>query len=72
MQILSIDLDKSHTTINFFPGLGFFKFSVVSKLRVMGFLFGLFGWFLCLMAYQLFLGYLMPKPFSQKSSSGTI
>ena len=21
-------------------------------------------WFLCLMAYQLFLGYLMPKPFS--------
>ena len=22
------------------------------------------GWFLCLMAYQLFLGYLMPKPFS--------
>ena len=31
-----------------------------------------FGWFLCLMAYQLFLGYLMPKPFSQKNSSGTI
>ena len=29
-----------------------------------------FGWFLCLMAYQLFLGYLMPKPFSQKNSSG--
>ena len=23
-----------------------------------------FGWFLCLMAYQLFLGYLMPNPFS--------
>ena len=23
-----------------------------------------FVWFLCLMAYQLFLGYLMPKPFS--------
>ena len=23
-------------------------------------------WFLCLMAYQLFLGYLMPKPFSKK------
>ena len=22
------------------------------------------GWFLCLMAYQHFLGYLMPKPFS--------
>ena len=22
------------------------------------------AWFLCLMAYQLFLGYLMPKPFS--------
>ena len=21
-------------------------------------------WFLCLMAYQLFVGYLMPKPFS--------
>ena len=21
-------------------------------------------WYLCLMAYQLFLGYLMPKPFS--------
>ena len=21
-------------------------------------------WFLCLIAYQLFLGYLMPKPFS--------
>ena len=30
--------------------------------------FGLF----CLMAYQLFLGYLMPKPFSEKNSSGTI
>ena len=29
-------------------------------------------WFLCLMAYQLFLGYLMPKPFSYKNSSGTI
>ena len=29
-------------------------------------------WFLCLMAYQLFLGYLMPKPFSKKNSSGTI
>ena len=28
--------------------------------------------FLCLMAYQLFLGYLMPKPFSKKNSSGTI
>ena len=28
-------------------------------------------WFLCLMAYQLFLGYLMPKPFS-KNNSGTI
>ena len=22
-------------------------------------------WFLCLMAYQLFVGYLMPKPFSK-------
>ena len=31
-----------------------------------------FGWFLCLMAYQLFSGYLIPKPFSQKNSSGTI
>ena len=30
------------------------------------------GWFLCLMAYQLFLSYLMPKPFSLKNSSGTI
>ena len=29
-------------------------------------------WFLCLMAYQLFLGYLMSKPFSEKNSSGTI
>ena len=29
-------------------------------------------WFLCLMAYPLFLGYLMPKPFSKKNSSGTI
>ena len=29
-------------------------------------------WFLCLMAYQLFLSYLMPKPFSSKNSSGTI
>ena len=29
-------------------------------------------WFLCLIAYQLFLGYLMPKPFSEKISSGTI
>ena len=27
---------------------------------------------LCLMAYQLFLGYLMPKPFSKNNSSGTI
>ena len=25
---------------------------------------GVLVWFLCLMAYQLFLGYLMPKPFS--------
>ena len=24
------------------------------------------------MAYQIFLGYLMPKPFSEKNSSGTI
>ena len=24
----------------------------------------IFIWFLCLMVYQLFLGYLMPKPFS--------
>ncbi len=24
------------------------------------------------MAYQLFLGYLMPKPFSYKNSTGTI
>ena len=31
-----------------------------------------FWWFLCLMAYQLFLGSLMPKPFSYKNSSGTI
>ena len=30
------------------------------------------GWFLYLMAYQLFLGYLMPKPFSLKNSCGTI
>ena len=30
-----------------------------------------FGFFV-LMAYQLFLGYLMPKPFSEKNSSGTI
>ena len=29
-------------------------------------------WFLCLMAYQLFIGYLMPKPFSEKNASGTI
>ena len=29
-------------------------------------------WFLCLMAYQLLLGYLMPKPFSKKNRSGTI
>ena len=29
-------------------------------------------WFLCLMAYQLFLGYLMSKPFSKKNSSDTI
>ena len=27
---------------------------------------------LYLMAYQLFLGYLMPKPFSEKNSRGTI
>ena len=27
-------------------------------------LLGLVGWFLCLMGYQLFLGYLIPKPFS--------
>ena len=31
----------------------------------------LFG-FSCLMTYQLFLGYLMPKPFSEKNSSGAI
>ena len=30
-----------------------------------------FGFFV-LMAYQLFLGYLMPKLFSYKNSSGTI
>ena len=29
-------------------------------------------WFLCLMAYQLFLGYLIPNLFSEKNSSGTI
>ena len=29
-------------------------------------------WFLCLMAYQLLVGYLMPNLFSQKNSSGTI
>ena len=29
-------------------------------------------WFLYLMAYQLFLGYLMPKSFSSKNSSRTI
>ena len=29
-------------------------------------------WFLCLMAYQPFVGYLMPEPFSLKNSSGTI
>ena len=29
-------------------------------------------WFLRLMAYQLFLGYLMPKLFSRKNNSGTI
>ena len=29
-------------------------------------------WFLCLIAYQLFVGYLMPKPLSYKNSSGTI
>ena len=29
------------------------------------------GWFLCLMAYQPLLGYLMPKLFSKKNSSGT-
>ena len=35
--------------------------------------FSLFGLVpLFLMAYQLFLGYLMPKPFSEKNSSGTI
>ena len=28
--------------------------------------------FFCLMAYQLFLCYLMPKPFSSKNSSGAI
>ena len=31
-----------------------------------------FDGFFVLMAYQLFVGYLMPKPFSQKNSSGTI
>ena len=34
--------------------------------------FCVFVWFLRLMAYQLFLGYLMPKLFSKKNSSGTI
>ena len=31
-----------------------------------------FGLVICLMAYQLFVGYLMPKLFSKKNSSGTI
>ena len=31
-----------------------------------------FGWFLCLMAYPLFVFYLMPKQFSKKNSRGTI
>ena len=29
-------------------------------------------WFLYLMVYQLFLGYLMPNPFSEKNRGGTI
>ena len=29
-------------------------------------------WFLCLKAYQPFVGYLMPKPSFLKNSSGTI
>ena len=35
----------------------------IANLIVENFAQGLV-WFLCLMAYQLFLGYLMPKPFS--------
>ena len=34
------------------------------KVFVYPFVFLVLVWFLCLMAYQLFLGYLMPKPFS--------
>ena len=44
------------------------EFWIVSTHIKIWFGFGVF----CLMAYQLFLGYLMPKPFSLKNSSGTI
>ena len=42
--------------------VGVFFLSLMMK-KLEYFRFGLV-WFLCLMAYQLFLGYLMPKPFS--------
>ena len=56
------------------PGL---CFSVIKKGMNSSFLLDLAMdkksvWFLCLMAYQLFLGYLMPEPFSLKNSSSAI
>ena len=54
---------------NFFRGLGTYLFAVAHILKS-----GVCGWFgfFVLMAYQLFLCYLMPKLFSNKNSSGTI
>ena len=41
-------------------------------LNIINITFSGLVWFLCLMAYQLYLGYLMPKSFTEKNSSGTI
>ena len=53
-------------------GSNWFKNEITGKhIYIYLNVFGLV-WSLCLMAYQLFLGYLMPKPFSEKNSSDTI
>ena len=39
-------------------------FKIICSVTAKVFILFILVWFLCLMAYQLFLGYLMPKPFS--------
>ena len=49
-NIMLIVAVNRHDDLSSNPGRGCYYFTLV--------------WFLCLMAYQLFIGYLMPKPFS--------